>query len=101
MVDDVQAARPHVIDKREVEPKRAVPREEGGRGASHQTCKKLFIGGIKDNHEEQDVREYFEQFGIVESIDLITDRGTGMKRGFGFCTFDDYDPVDKAVCMYQ
>ena len=27
MVDDAQLARPHVIDKREVEPKRAVPRE--------------------------------------------------------------------------
>ena len=27
MVDDAQAARPHVLDKREVEPKRAVPRE--------------------------------------------------------------------------
>ena len=27
MVDDAQNARPHVIDKREVEPKRAVPRE--------------------------------------------------------------------------
>lgn len=27
MVDDAQAARPHTIDGREVEPKRAVPRE--------------------------------------------------------------------------
>ena len=29
MVDDAQNARPHIIDKREVEPKRAVPREVG------------------------------------------------------------------------
>ncbi len=37
MVDDAQNARPHIIDKREVEPKRAVPREASFLSVSHVT----------------------------------------------------------------
>ena len=100
MVDDAQNARPHVIDKREVEPKRAVPREESGKAEAHMTIKKIFIGGIKDDTEEEHLREYFSEFGTVESVDVITDKETRKKRGFAFVSFDDYDPVDKIVCEY-
>ena len=59
--------------------------------------KKVFVGGIKDGVEENDVHEYFMQYGNVESVDLVTDRETGRKRGFGFVVFDDVDAVDKIV----
>jgi len=47
---------------------------------------------------EQHLREYFSQFGSVASVDITKDRNTGQRRGFGFVTFDDYDPVDKVIC---
>lgn len=99
MVDDAQNARPHVIDGREVEPKRAVPREESGKPEAHMSIKKIFVGGIKDEMQEEDIKAYFQDFGNIESVDVIMDKETRKKRGFGFITFDDYDAVDKLVLL--
>lgn len=60
--------------------------------------KKLFVGGIKEDTEEHHLRDYFEEYGKIDTIEIITDRQSGKKRGFGFVTFDDHDPVDKIVC---
>ncbi|KAM4689288.1 heterogeneous nuclear ribonucleoproteins A2/B1 isoform 2-T3 [Discoglossus pictus] len=96
-VDAAMSARPHSIDGRVVEPKRAVAREESAKPGAHVTVKKLFVGGIKEDTDEHHLRDYFEEYGKIESIEIITDKQTGKKRGFGFVTFDDHDPVDKIV----
>lgn len=98
MVDDAQKARPHKVDGRVVEPKRAVPRQDIGRPDAGATVKKIFVGGLKDEHDEDCLREHFTQFGNVVSVSVVTDKETGKKRGFAFVEYDDYDPVDKVVC---
>ena len=40
MVDQLMAARPHVLDSREIEPKRAIPREESGKQEASSSEKK-------------------------------------------------------------
>ncbi|OXB55696.1 UNVERIFIED_CONTAM: hypothetical protein H355_013904, partial [Colinus virginianus] len=124
-VDAAMNARPHKVDGRVVEPKRAVSREVGGVGeggiqtvpapqspceaqavlspqdsqrpGAHLTVKKIFVGGIKEDTEEHHLRDYFGQYGKIEVIEIMTDRGSGKKRGFAFVTFDDHDSVDKIV----
>lgn len=131
-VDAAMNARPHKVDGRVVEPKRAVSREvrrgrrchcpqagaggetpPGGlprpqthagvspqdsqRPGAHLTVKKIFVGGIKEDTEEHHLRDYFGQYGKIEVIEIMTDRGSGKKRGFAFVTFDDHDSVDKIV----
>ncbi|XP_061531467.1 heterogeneous nuclear ribonucleoprotein A1-like [Phycodurus eques] len=96
-VDAAMAARPHKVDGRVVEPKRAVSREDSNRPGAHVTVKKIFVGGIKEDTEEPHMRDYFEQFGKIEVIEIMNDRITGKKRGFAFVTFDDHDAVDRIV----
>ncbi|KAF4087003.1 hypothetical protein AMELA_G00090980 [Ameiurus melas] len=98
-VDAAMAARPHKVDGRVVEPKRAVSREDSNKPGAHLTVKKIFVGGIKEDTEEYHIRDYFERYGKIESIDIMEERSTGKKRGFCFVTFDDHDTVDKIVAQ--
>ncbi|XP_030283588.1 heterogeneous nuclear ribonucleoprotein A3 isoform X2 [Sparus aurata] len=96
-VDEAMKARPHKVDGRVVEPKRAVSREDSNKPGAHLTVKKIFVGGIKEDTEEYHIREHFEKYGKIECIDIMEERSTGKKRGFAFVSFDDHDTVDKIV----
>jgi len=96
-IDQAQGNRPHKVDNREVDTKRAMPREESGRAESQQSVKKMFVGGVKEDTTEDMLRDVFSCFGAISSIDLITDKATGKNRGFCFVSYDDHDSVDKAV----
>uniref|UniRef100_A0A8D2FNN9 RRM domain-containing protein n=1 Tax=Theropithecus gelada TaxID=9565 RepID=A0A8D2FNN9_THEGE len=97
-VDAAMNARPHKVDGRVVEPKRVVSREDSQRPGAHLTVKNIFVGGIKEDTEEHHhLIDYFEQYGKIEVTEIMTDRGSGKKRGFAFVTFDDHDSVDKLV----
>lgn len=68
MVDRLMAGRPHVLDAREIEPKRAVPREESGKPESSLSAKKLFVGGIREGAvNENDLKEYFSKVHHFDS----------------------------------
>ncbi len=53
--------------------------------------KKMYVGNLPFSSTEEDVRDLFEKFGKVESVNLIRDRETGRSRGFGFVEMDNED----------
>ena len=56
--------------------------------------KKLFIGGLSRKTTNDGLRQAFEGFGNVTEATVITDRVTGVSRGFGFVTFaSDQDAI--------
>jgi len=97
MLDDAQKAKPHTIDGREVDTKRAVPRDQVGPGGKVESknSKKLFLGGIKDLSENE-IRDHFNGYGEITNVYVPTDRETQKNRGFAFVEFADYDAADKA-----
>lgn len=95
MVDTAMANRPHKIDGRDVDSKRAVPRDESG-NSNNINAKKMFVGGLKDQGD-QELKDYFSQFGNIIGINIVMDKVTGKRKGYCFIEYDDYDPVDKAL----
>jgi RNA recognition motif-containing protein len=49
----------------------------------------IFLGHLAFTVTEQDVRALFAPYGVVNRINLMTDRGTGRPRGFGFVEMAD------------
>ncbi len=44
----------------------------------------IYVGNLPFSATEAAVHELFSNYGVVESVKLITDRETGRPRGFGF-----------------
>ena len=59
--------------------------------------KKLFAGNLSWDTTSDSLRAAFEAFGEVEDAVVITDRGTGRSRGFGFVTFADENAATEAI----
>jgi RNA recognition motif-containing protein len=59
--------------------------------------KKLFVGGLSWDTNDDSLRAAFEQFGAVEEATVIADRETGRSRGFGFVTFAGADSARAAI----
>jgi RNA recognition motif-containing protein len=87
-------SRPHTIDNRQIDPKRAsknisiiqmksigmffffilVPREEQNSSEAHLTVKKLFVAGLREGINEDNLRQHFSRFGNIVEVLVMKDR---------------------------
>jgi RNA recognition motif-containing protein len=44
----------------------------------------IYVGNLSYEVTEEDLQQAFESFGEVTSAKIITDRSSGVSRGFGF-----------------
>ncbi len=52
---------------------------------------KIYCGNLPFSANEDDVRGLFEEYGAVQSVELIYDRESGRPRGFGFVEMSSAD----------
>ncbi|MCE2391141.1 MAG: RNA-binding protein [Proteobacteria bacterium] len=57
---------------------------------------KLYVGNLPWSATEDEVRDYFAEFGSVQAVTIVVDRETGRSRGFGFVEVDD-ESVDAMI----
>jgi cold-inducible RNA-binding protein len=59
---------------------------------------RLYVGNLPFSADEQQIRELFEQNGrTVAEVKIITDRGTGRPRGFGFVEMGSNEDAAGAI----
>jgi RNA recognition motif-containing protein len=58
---------------------------------------KLYVGNLNYQATEDDLTNYFGEFGEVTSARIVQDRETRRSKGFGFVEFGNYDEGKKAL----
>lgn len=58
---------------------------------------KIYVGNISYDTTEDNLRDFFEQYGNITDIKLISDYQTGRSKGFGFVTFSSDNEGEAAL----
>merc|ERR1719510_449813 len=58
---------------------------------------KIFVGGIPNYLNEDQVRELLTSFGQLKSFNLVKDATTGLSKGYAFCEYLDSGITDDAI----
>jgi RNA recognition motif-containing protein len=57
----------------------------------------IYVGNLSRQTTEDDLRQAFEAFGEVESVNIIKDRVSGESKGFGFVEMPAKAEAEKAI----
>lgn len=61
----------------------------------------IYVGNLSYETTDQQLREAFEEFGAVASVNLIIDRQTGKSRGFAFVEMPDSEAAQSAIMAFS
>jgi RNA recognition motif-containing protein len=59
--------------------------------------KKLYVGNLSYDTSDSKLQEMFEEFGGVQSAQIIMDRETGRSKGFGFVEMGSEEEAKAAI----
>ncbi|HTQ29504.1 MAG TPA: RNA-binding protein [Puia sp.] len=59
--------------------------------------KTLFVAGIPYDMDDEELKQIFEDYGVVNSARVIMDKETGKSRGFGFVEMSAEAEADEAI----
>ncbi|KAG8387842.1 hypothetical protein BUALT_Bualt02G0063200 [Buddleja alternifolia] len=94
-VVDTVIAETHIINGKQVEIKRTIPKGSGDSKVFK--TKKIFVGGIPTSITEDELKDFFSKYGKVVEQEIIQDHLTKKSRGFGFVVFDNEQVVDSLL----
>ena len=57
----------------------------------------IYVSNLSFNVQDEDLKEFFAEYGEVKSAKDITDKFTGRSRGFGFVEMSDDAAAQKAI----
>jgi len=57
----------------------------------------IFVGNLAFIVTEQDIRQLFEPYGVVDTIDVVADHETGRAYGFGFVDMPERSTARAAI----
>ena len=57
----------------------------------------MFLGGLKPDLSDDDIRTHFEQFGTIIEFEMPYDKTKNQRKGFGFITFEREETMKELI----
>ena len=57
----------------------------------------IYVSNLSYNVQDEDLREFFTEYGEVSSAKVIMDKFTNRSKGFGFVEMPDDEAAQKAI----
>jgi RNA recognition motif-containing protein len=57
----------------------------------------IYVSNLSFNIQDEDLHQFFSEYGEVTSAKVINDKFTGKSRGFGFVEMPDKAAAQKAI----
>nr|CAD7462425.1 unnamed protein product [Timema tahoe] len=81
-IEKVLSAGDHIINNKKVDPKKAKARHG-----------KIFVGGLVPELTDDDIKNFFAQYGTIVEVEMPFDKLKNMRKGFCFITFESEQVV--------
>ncbi|XP_011302882.1 RNA-binding protein squid isoform X2 [Fopius arisanus] len=85
-LDKIMHAGEHVINSKKVDPKKAKARHG-----------KIFVGGLSTELSDDDIKNFFSQFGTIVDVEMPFDKTKNQRKGFCFITFESEQVVNELL----
>jgi RNA recognition motif-containing protein len=57
----------------------------------------IYVGNISRETSDNELRQAFEEYGEVATVNIIKDKFTGASKGFGFVEMPSKEQADNAI----
>merc|ERR1712212_1118288 len=85
-IDKIIAEKEHLINNKKVDPKKAKARHG-----------KIFVGGLKPELTDDEIKNFFNQFGNIVEVEMPFDKTKNQRKGFCFITFEQESVVTELL----
>jgi RNA recognition motif-containing protein len=62
--------------------------------------KQVYVGNLSYQVTEQDLKDYFGQYGAIEQVKIVRNFNSGRSKGFGFVTYRSTDEAKNALVAH-
>jgi RNA recognition motif-containing protein len=62
---------------------------------------RIYVGNLAKSTTQDEINTLFSTAGVVTSVDLVKDKGSGVSKGFAFVSMPNQAEADKAISMFN
>ncbi len=62
--------------------------------------KQVYVGNLPYQVTEQDLKDYFGKYGVIEAVRIVKNYSSGRSKGFGFVTYRSVGEAKNALVAH-